>query len=342
MITVEALYEKLKNVQAGNPVCRFTKENCGRLLPVIRRIEELKKQRNAVILAHNYVAPQILFGVADHTGDSYGLSKAAKDSTAAVIVFSAVRFMAETAKILNPDKMVLDPNLNGGCSLADGVAEADVRRLRGEYPDHTFVCYINTTAAVKAQCHVCVTSSNVYLIIERIENDKIFFLPDRLMGENVIKFLERKGVKKEIALYDGTCYVHEEYEPGSVDQVRQNFPGVEVLVHPECRPDVVDKADYVGSTSGMLNHVRKSDGGMFFLVTECGLTGVLQSEFPEKKFVGGCTTCRYMKSNSLEDILRVLENPGPENIIELSPEIKKKALRCLERMFEYADPPRPA
>jgi len=338
MITAHGLYEKLKHIQVGNPLCRFTEENCRLLLPVIRRIEELKQRKNAIVLAHNYVAPQILYGVADHTGDSYGLSKVAMESTADVIVFSAVRFMAETAKILNPDKTVLDPNPDGGCSLADGVTEADVKRLKAEYPDHTFVCYINTTARVKAECHVCVTSSNVYTIIERIENNKIFFLPDRLMGLNVIQYLEGKGVKKEIEIYDGTCYVHEEYEPDSVDQVRRNFPGAQVLVHPECRPNVVNKADYVGSTTGMLNHVRESSGDTFFLLTECGLTGVLQSEFPGKNFVGGCTTCRYMKSNSLEDILRVLENPGPENIIELPPEIQQKALQCLERMFEYAEP----
>jgi len=336
MMTTQALYEKLKDIQVGNPVCRFTQENCELLLPTIRRIEELKREKNAIILAHNYVAPQILYGVADHTGDSFGLSKAARESTADVIVFAAVRFMAETAKILNPGKTVLDPNPDGGCTLADGITEADVKRLRAEFPDHTFVCYINTTAAVKAQCHVCVTSSNVYKIMERIENDKIYFLPDRLMGENVANYLKAKGIHKQIAVYDGTCYVHEEYQPESVDQVRRNFPGVDILVHPECQPAVVDKADYVGSTTGMLNHVRESKGDTFFLLTECGLTGLLQSEFPEKKFVGSCTTCRYMKSNSLEDILSVLENPRPAQIIKLSPDVQQNALRCLERMFEYA------
>ncbi|MFQ5451929.1 MAG: quinolinate synthase NadA [Nitrospinaceae bacterium] len=337
MLTAHDLYEKLKDIHVGSPICRFTEETCRDLLPAIRRIEELKHEKNAIILAHNYVAPQILFGVADYSGDSFGLSKTARESQADVIVFSAVRFMAETAKILNPEKTVLDPNPNGGCSLADGITGEDVRRLREEYPDHTFVCYINTTAAVKAQCHVCVTSSNVYTILERIENDKIFFLPDRLMGENAIKYLKDRGVRKQIEVYDGTCYVHEEYEAGSIDQVRKNFPGVEVLVHPECQPTVVDKADYTGSTTGMLDHVRRSRGDTFFLLTECGLTGVLQSQFPGKKFVGSCMTCRYMKSNSLEHILDVLENPRPENIIELSPEIRQPALRCLERMFEYAD-----
>jgi quinolinate synthase len=337
MITAEGLYEKLKDIQVGNPICRFTEENCQLLLPTIRRIEELKREKNAIVLAHNYVAPQILYSVADHTGDSFGLSKVAKESQADVIVFAAVRFMVETAKILNPEKTVLDPNPDGGCSLADAITARDVRRLRAKYPDHTFVCYINTTAGVKAECDVCVTSSNVYKIMERIENDKIYFLPDKLMGENIINFLQAKGVRKQIEVFDGTCYVHEEYQPQSVDQVRRNFPGTQVLVHPECKPGVVDKADYVGSTSGMLDHVRQSKGDSFFLLTECGLTGILQSEFPGKKFVGSCTTCKYMKANSLEDILNVLENPRPENTIELASDVQQKALQCLERMFEYAE-----
>ncbi len=336
MLTAEKLYEKLKNIRVGSPFCEFTLDACANLLPTIQRIEELKQEKNAIILAHNYVAPQILYSVADHTGDSYGLSKIAKESTAQMIVFIAVRFMADTAKILNPEKIVIDPNPNGGCSLADGITDADVRRLRKQFPEHTFVCYINTTAAVKAECDVCVTSSNVYRIIEEIPNDKIYFLPDKLMGQNVIQYLHDKAVEKDVQVYDGTCYVHEEYQPESVDQVRRNFPGVDVLVHPECQPSVVGKADYVGSTSGMLDHVRQSDGDTFFLLTECGLTGVLQSEFPDRQFVGTCNTCKYMKANSLEDILRVLENPQPQHVIELSPDVQQKALRCVERMFEYA------
>ncbi|MDP7148550.1 MAG: quinolinate synthase NadA [Nitrospinaceae bacterium] len=335
MITAEQLYGKLKDIRVGNPLCQFTEQICETLLPTIERIEELKREKNAIILVHNYVAPQILYGVADHTGDSYGLAKKARESTADVILFAAVRFMAETAKILNPGKMVLDPNPDGGCTLADGITAKDVALLRAEFPDHTFVCYINTTAEVKALCDTCVTSSNVYMIMERIDNDKIYFLPDRLMGENVKKYLQAKGVNKEVEVYDGTCYVHEEYQPESVDQVRHNFPGVEILVHPECSPGVVDKADYVGSTSGMLDHVRGSDHESFFLLTECGLTGILESEFPNKQFVGTCTTCRYMKANSLEHILNVLENPAPRSIIELDPEVQQNALRCVDKMFSY-------
>ena len=336
MVTAEKLYEKLKDIHVGNPICQFTKENCELLVPTIKRIEKLKREKNAIILAHNYVAPQIFYSVADYTGDSYGLSKKAKESDADVIVFAAVRFMAETAKILNPEKIVLDPNPNGGCSLADGITDADVINLRQQFPDHTFVCYINTTASVKAQCDVCVTSSNVYKIIEKIPNDKIYFLPDKLMGENVIQNLKAKGVKKNIKLWEGTCYVHEEYQPENIDQVRKNFNGIEVLVHPECSSAVVNKADYIGSTSQMLNHVRKSDRDSFFLLTECGLTGVLQSEFPQKTFAGGCTMCKYMKSNSLEEILNVLEDPSPQNIIKINLDTQKRALKCLNRMFEYA------
>ena len=156
------------------------------------------------------------------------------------------------------------------------------------------------------------------------------------MGENVIADLKSRRIFKDIQLWDGTCYVHEEYQPESIDQVRRTFAGVEVLVHPECDSSVVGKADFVGSTSQMLNHVRESEQDTFFLLTECGLTGVLQSEFPEKTFAGGCTFCKYMKSNSLEDILRVLENPSPQSIITLDPDTQQRALQCVNRMFEYA------
>lgn len=337
MITVEQLYDKLKPIRVGSPLCEFTMEHCQRMYPTLQRIEELKREKNAIILAHNYVAPEILYGVADHTGDSYGLAQIARDSEAEVIVFPAVRFMAETAKILNPEKTVIDPNPDGGCSLADGISANDVARLRKEYPDHTFVCYINTTAEVKALCDVCVTSSNVYSIVEALDNDNVYFLPDKLMAMNVIQYLQSKGVDKNISWYDGTCYVHEEYAPDAIDFIRTNNPKVDVLVHPECQPSVVQKADFVGSTTNMLNHVRGSSCDTFFLLTECGLTGILQSEYPDKRFVGTCTLCKYMKANSLQNLLQALEDPRPDQIVTLTPEVRQNALRCVERMFEYAE-----
>ena len=336
-LTAQSLYQKLRHYRVGSPLCEFTEEHCARMLPILQKIERLKREKNAIVLAHNYVTPEVIYGVADYSGDSYGLSKKARESDAGVIVFAAVRFMAETAKILNPEKTVLDPNPNGGCTLADSINAAQVRLLRRDFPDHTFVCYINTTAEVKAECDVCVTSSNVYKIVEAIENDRIYFLPDRLMALNVITYLREKGIRKQIDFYDGTCYVHEEYEPEAIDFIRKNNRGVEILVHPECSPPVVGKADYVGSTTGMLEHVRRSPSQSFFLLTECGLTGILQTEFPEKQFVGTCTLCRYMKSNSLTHILSTLENPLPENIITLSPEVRQRALACVERMFHYAE-----
>jgi quinolinate synthase len=190
---------------------------------------------------------------------------------------------------------------------------------------------------VKALCDVCVTSSNVYHIVETIDNDNIYFLPDKLMALNVIQYLKDKGIEKNISWYEGTCYVHEEYGPEAIDFIRTGNPNVDVLVHPECQPAVVQKADYVGSTSNMLNRVRESSGDTFFLLTECGLTGILQSEFPDKRFVGSCTMCKYMKTNSLQDVLQALENPRPDQIIELSIEVQQNALRCVERMFEYTE-----
>jgi quinolinate synthase len=337
MVTAKFLYEKLKNVRVVNPICEFTEERCESLIPTIERIEELKKERNAIILAHNYVAPEILYGVADYTGDSYGLAKAALKSDAKTIVFAAVDFMAQTAKILNPGKTVLNPNTNGGCSLAESIEAGDVVRLREKFPEFTFICYINTTAEVKAECDVCVTSSNVYKIIENIENQNIYFLPDRLMGENVKKYLDEKGVQKNLQIYNGVCYVHEEYQPESIELIRASHPGTEVLVHPECKPEVVQKADFVGSTTMMLNRVAESSAEKFFLLTECGLTDVLRAEHPEKNFVGSCVLCRYMKSNSLSDVLRVLETPLPQDTVEISPNVIERAKLCIDQMFYYAE-----
>ena len=250
-ITADELFEKLKRISQNHPLCRYSYDRCLRLTPLINEILELKAERSALILAHTYVHPDILYGVADHVGDSYGLAKKARAAEEGTIVFPAVRFMAETAKILNPGKTVIDPNPNGGCSLADSIDAKEVYRLRSLYPDHTFVCYINTTAAVKAACDVCVTSSNVYRILERLPSRKIYFLPDRLMAENAKKQLQERGIDKEIVAYPGTCYVHEEFEPESVDLFKSLDPDALVFAHPECKPEVVAKADFVGSTSQM-------------------------------------------------------------------------------------------
>jgi quinolinate synthase len=336
-LTVESLYERLKNISVDNPLCTYTFERCKRLFPYVEAILKLKKEKNALILAHSYVHPDIVYGVADHCGDSYGLAINAKDTAADVIVFPAVRFMAETAKILNPSKIVIDPNPNGACSLADSIDHEEVLKLKEKYPSHTFVCYINTTAATKALCDVCVTSSNVYKIIEKIPNDKIYFLPDKLMGQNIQNYLKEKKIDKELLYYHGTCYVHEQFEPEQIDFYKARHPTLKVLAHPECKPEVVKKADAVCSTTGMIDYVKahKDSNSALLLLTECGIASRLQVENPELKLVGSCSMCRFMRSNSLEAIYHALKNPEPFQIIEIDPAIQKAAMRCIEMMFHF-------
>lgn len=334
--TAESLFENLKDVTLGGTTCLYPIETCEKLAPKINRINILKKEKNAIILTHSYVSPEIIRGVTDYVGDSYELSKIAKEASESTIVFTAVKFMAETAKLLSPDKSVLIPSKINGCSLADSITGTDVKTLREKHPEFTFVCYINTTADVKAECDVCVTSSNVYHIIEAIENDKIYFLPDALMGQNVINHLAEKGIKKEIKLWNGTCYVHEEYNPEMIAYIRSQNEGVKVLTHPECDETVLAHSDFVGSTSQMVNYVKDHKAPSFFMLTECGLTARLQSEDPSKKFVGTCTMCKYMKSNTLDDIERVLLAPDADDIVHIDDEIRVRAVRCLDAMFHYA------
>lgn len=332
----EELYEKLKRISVDNPLCTYSFERCVQLTPLVNEILELKKAKNALILAHTYVHPDIIYSVADMTGDSYGLAKKARSTDCDLIVFPSVRFMAETAKILNPEKTVVDPNPNGGCSLADSITAEDVRRLRTQHPNHTFVCYINTTAAVKAECDVCVTSSNIYKILERLPTDQIYFLPDRLMGENAQNWLEKKGIKKQVLTYPGTCYVHEQFDPEAVDFMRFQHKDLFVLAHPECKPEVVAKADFVGSTTDMHRFVadHRMKKSPFLLLSECGVASRLAVEVPEARLVGGCMLCKYMRSNSLSAIAKALRDPVALRIEET---VIKSARRCIERMFEYAE-----
>ena len=337
MSTAEELYEKLKNEETGTSG-PYSLERCRQMAPLVDEINRLKKEKNAVILVHSYVHPEIIYGVGDFAGDSYQLSKDAKATTADVIVFVAVRFMAETAKALNPDKEVRIPSRLSGCSLADSITGADVRRLKAEHPGFTFVCYINTSAEVKAECDVCVTSSNVYDIVQRIPSDKIYFLPDKLMGENVQDEMKRRGVAKDIRLYEGTCYVHEEYDAERVRRLQAQHPGLKILSHPECSRDIIEQSDFVASTSGLMNYMRADQSGSaYLLLTECGLTGRAQAEMPGKTFIGPCFECKYMKSNTLEEVRRVLVHPEPEDIIEIPPGVRAGALRCIDNMFKYAE-----
>jgi quinolinate synthase len=337
MTTAEKLYETLKDVRAGTSG-PYPYARCEQLAPLIDEINRLKKEKNAVILAHSYVHPEIIYGVADFTGDSYKLAKDARAADYDRIIFVAVKFMAETAKALNPEREVLIPSRLNGCSLADSITGDDVRRLKTENPDFTFVCYINTSAEVKAECDVCVTSSNVYDIVEKIPSDKIYFVPDKLMGENIQDEMKRRGVEKVIKLYDGNCYVHAEYDADRITRLRAEYPDLQVLSHPECSREIVQKSDVVASTAGMMDAMRHDKtGSAYLLLTECGLAGRAQAEMPGKTFIGPCLECKYMKSNSLEDIRRVLVEPEPDDIIEVSADVREGALRCIDNMFKYAE-----
>lgn len=334
-ITAQALFDKLKNIKLGGTVCQYSLKKCEELVPIINEINDLKEEKNAVILAHSYISPEIIYGVSDFVGDSYKLSRDAMTTTASTIVFTAVRFMGETAKILNPEKEVLIPAPLDGCTLADSINAAQVRALRKEFPGYTFICYVNTTAEVKAECDVCVTSANVYKIVESIPNDKIYFLPDKYMGQNLKNHCERNGIKKDIRFFSGSCYVHEDYGLEEILKIRLEYPNAKIVSHPECNSTVVDSSDFVGSTEQMLGYMRETESKEFLMLTECGLSARLQSEFPDKKLVGSCTMCRYMKSNTLQDILRVLKNPRPQDRVVFDENIRLRALKSLEAMFYY-------
>lgn len=336
LITAEELYSRLKNVKAGAKVCQYSLKKCEELVPIINEIRILKEQQDAVLLVHSYVSPEIVYGVADFIGDSYKLSQDAVNTTAKVIVFVAVRFMGETAKILNPEKKVIVPARDPGCTLADSITAEDVRKLRAQFPDFTFVCYVNTSVEVKAECDVCVTSANVYQIVQRLPGKKIYFLPDKFMGMNLVNEMRRRKADKEIKFWSGSCYVHEEYTSEQIFKIRTEYPGVKIVSHPECNEEVVKNSDFVGGTEQMLNYMRKAEASQFLMLTECGLSSRLQSEFPDKQLVGSCTLCKYMKSNTLEDILAALKNPGPEQIVHIDEQVRLRALKSLQAMFHYS------
>lgn len=334
-MTAQELYNRLKNVKAGASVCQFSLKKCEELAPLVNEIRRLKAEKAAVLLAHSYVAPEIVYGVADFVGDSYKLSRDAVNTQAKTIIFAAVRFMGETAKILNPHKQVIVPALDPGCTLADSITAEDARRLRRENPGYAFVCYVNTSVDVKAECDVCVTSANVYTIVERFPSDKIYFLPDKFMGQNLVNEMQRRGVRKDIRFWNGTCYVHEEYKSADIFKVRTEYPDVRIVSHPECNADVIRNSDFVGGTEQMLDYMRQTDARRFLMLTECGLSSRLQSEFPGKELVGSCTMCKYMKSNSLEAVFKSLAAPAAEQVITIDETVRLKALKSLEAMFLY-------
>jgi quinolinate synthase len=323
----QALYEHLSQLDS-----EYTHETCRTYAEWIREINALKKERNAVVLAHNYQRPEI-FEVADFIGDSLELARQAKKVDAAVIVFCGVHFMAETAKIVNPERMVLLPDLRAGCSLSESItAEALADRkeeLRKAYPDLQVVCYVNTTADVKAESDVCCTSANAVKVVDTLDSQHILFVPD----ENLARYVQTQ-TSKTILSWEGNCYVHHQITPEQILAVRQNLPQVQILVHPECREDVIQLADAVLSTSAMVRYAKESPAQEFLIVTECGLSDRLLLEVPEKKFYKSCKLCAYMKMITLDGVLASLRELRYE--ISLPENVRQGAERSLNRMLELS------
>ena len=329
------LLRSLIHVECSNGR-KWNIDTCREIAPLTLEINQLKKEKNAVILAHSYVEPEVVYGVGDFKGDSYFLAEKAKQAKADVIVFAGVVFMAETAKILSPEALVVVPDRDSGCSLADSINGEDVRKMKALYPDAAVVCYINCTAEVKAESDVCVTSSNVYDIVAGLPEKRILFVPDRLMADNIRIELAIRGVKKEIISSDGTCMVHEEFSTEQIAEARRTFPGLKIVAHPECTSEVAELVDFLGSTGEMMKYVKSTDAPYYLMLTECGLVSRLAVEDPEKNFIGGCRLCPYMKMNTLEKIRDALANPQAGQVITLEDDLSKRAARCIERMFELA------
>ena len=295
--------------------------------PLIEKINKLKKEKNAVILAHSYMTPEIYHCVADIVGDSLKLAKESQKAKADVIIMCGVHFMAETAKILNPDKKVLIPDMSAGCSLAESITGEDVRLLKQKYPGLPVVSYVNTSADVKSETDICCTSSNAVEIVESLGVDKVIFLPDEYLAQNVAA-----QTKVGIISYKGTCIVHERFTPEEIREYRKNYPGIVVLAHPECPPEVVAEADYTGSTSKMSNYVRDKQPKKVLMVTECSMSDNVAIENPNVEMIKPCNLCPYMKKITLQGIYNSLTNGTDE--VKLTDAVMDKARLSIKRMIE--------
>src|SRR5579872_3037294 len=297
--------------------------------PYVAAINRLKRERNAVILAHNYQVPEIFHTVADIVGDSLGLAMEAARTDADVIVLCGVHFMAETAKLVNPEKTVLVPDLRAGCSLAESITAADVRLLRERYPGVPVVTYVNTSAEVKAESDICVTSGNAVKIVKSLGAERVIFLPDEYLGKYVAS---QTGI--EIIAWKGHCEVHERFTGNQLRAYRQDDPGLVILAHPECPPDVLAEADYVGSTQGMSSYVERMRPARVVMITECSMASNVSANFPEIEFVRPCNLCPQMKRNTLPKIAHSLETMQYE--VTIDPRIAQRARAAVERMLDVA------
>ncbi len=318
------LYEKLSR--------QYKESHWRTLAPYIHEINRLKREKNAVILAHNYMTPDIFYGVGDVVGDSLKLAQEAAKSDADIIVQCGVHFMAETSKILCPEKKVLMPDMRAGCSLADAITGADIRKLKEQYPGIPVVSYVNTSADVKAESDVCCTSSNALKIVNALGaqgHDTVIMTPDKFLAQNTAAQTDVK-----IIIWDGTCVVHERFSAQDVRDLRAANEGIVILAHPECPPDVIAEADYSGSTAQMDDYIKKYQPKRAALMTECSMSDNIAASNPNVEMIGTCQMCPYMKMMSLPKILKCLQNEEPEIFVD--PEIAVRARKAVERMLELS------
>ncbi len=295
--------------------------------PYIYKINKLKKEKNAVILAHNYQTPEIYHGIADFSADSLALAIEAAKTKADIIVMCGVHFMAETAKLMSPKKKVLLPDMNAGCSLSSSITGNDVRNLKKKYPGVPVVSYVNTSAEVKSETDVCCTSANAVKIVESLGAKKVIFLPDDFLAKYVASKTD-----VEIISWKGTCEVHEQFNDEEIREIRQNNPGIKIIAHPECPPDVIKASDFAGSTSGMIKYVKDNQPEKVMMVTECSMSDNVQIDNPNVKFIRPCNLCPHMKKITLPKVLNCLENETNELIMDK--ETIEKARKSVERMAE--------
>lgn len=307
--------------------------------PLISRINHLKREKNAVILAHNYMTPEIFHGVGDYVGDSLGLAREAAKSSASIIIQGGVHFMAETSKILAPEKTVLIPDLRAGCSLASSITGADVRLIKQKYPGVPVVTYVNTTADVKAETDICCTSANAVQVVEwaaqQWGSDRVILIPDEYLAANVARQTDIK-----IIAWKGACEVHEQFSKEDLIAARKNYPNALILAHPECPPDVIAEADFTGSTTAMAQYVRDKRPKQVVLVTECSMADNVTSDAPDTEFLRPCNLCPHMKRISLEGILASLEHHQYE--VTVPEELIAKAALSVQRMIDLPPPSQPA
>lgn len=294
--------------------------------PYVAAINDLKKQRNAVVLAHNYQTPEIFHCVADISGDSLALAKRAVETDAEVIVLAGVHFMAETAKLLNPDKTVLIPDERAGCSLAESITAEDVRQLRQKHPGVPVVTYVNTSAAVKAESDICCTSGNAVDIVESLGVNKVIFLPDEYLAAYVAQQTE-----VEIISWQGRCEVHERFTAKELEEYRQNYDQLTIIAHPECPPDVLRVADFVGSTAQMQHYVQTKRPTRVLMVTECSMSDNVAADITDVEFIRPCNLCPHMKRITLKNIYQALKTLGPS--VEIDSSVAKRARIAVERML---------